>query len=133
MCVLCVKSGRGHPVEDEKHVLVDCPDFQDLRDEYTDKLPFASRDMHTIMSCNNQKDLAAFVSSLRDLFEQKHDACVEAIACEKCASQADAARMLICDGKCCRAYHAYCLEPALTALPPPHVPWFCDACSQARH
>uniref|UniRef100_A0A7S0RBS8 PHD-type domain-containing protein n=1 Tax=Pyramimonas obovata TaxID=1411642 RepID=A0A7S0RBS8_9CHLO len=52
----------------------------------------------------------------------------EDMACVKCKSRADAAKMLLCDGCETGAYHLYCLKPALDKIP--EGDWFCPACQE---
>ena len=60
VCRLCVQARRGEPVEDEMHVLMECPTHQSLRDSYAD-LPFAEG-MQAVMNHPDQKRLATFVT-----------------------------------------------------------------------
>lgn len=60
-CPLCACDGLA-AVEDEKHVLVDCPWYCDLRARFLPKLSFGT--MHALMQSADQVALAEFVSTV---------------------------------------------------------------------
>ena len=76
VCLPCVRAGRGHPIEDEKHVLLECPEHQALRDEFADRLPFETGCMREVMGVENQADLGSFISRLHDSHVLQHERCL---------------------------------------------------------
>jgi hypothetical protein len=128
VCLPCVAAQRGTPVEDELHVLMECPEHQALREEFTDRLPFDAG-MLEVMTCPNQADLGEFLCRLHDSFVLQHDRCVDAMACEICLSQGDPAKMLICQGTCGRAWHRQCCMPPVTGPMPARRVWRCGDCT----
>ena len=133
VCLACVSAGRGHPVEDEKHVLLECPEFEDLRAAFAHVLPLSSGDMLSVLNTNHQKDLADYVTQLRDRFELVHNSYVDSMACAVCNGQDNAQNMLLCDGVCSRGFHMRCHDPPVAAKPRQWEPWFCHDCSAARN
>ena len=104
-------------IEDEQHVVLDyCPAFQALRDEFVDRVPLTpitpDASMHDVMTCANQRALAAFMVRLHSLFTTTPNRTVDALACHVCHSAERASVMLICSGRCARGYHADTCLPA---------------------
>ena len=125
VCDMCLAGGRGLHIEDEQHVLIECPEFDSLRTAFADRLPF-EEGMLAVMQCASAKDLAHFVSELRLQYVEMHDRCVDNKACQTCHRRDGESKMLLCDGRCGHAYHTKCLDPPLE-----HVPrgaWFCSDC-----
>jgi hypothetical protein len=58
ICVACQRSGRGSHIEDEKHVLMECPEYAAIRAAFAHSLPFSGGDMLEVMNCDNQRALA---------------------------------------------------------------------------
>ena len=135
VCLACVSAGRGRPVEDEKHLLLECPEFDELRSSFSHVLPFETRDMLSVMSTEHQKDLAVFITQLRDRFEQVHNAYVDVMACEVCNRQDNEQNMLLCDGECSQGFHMQCHDPPVATIvikPGRWDAWFFRVCSESR-
>jgi hypothetical protein len=137
VCMFCARRAeQGLPcpasiIEDEQHVMLECPAFQSLRDEFADRLPFAPEaSMLDVMTCTDQRTLAVFVERLHALFTTTHNATVDALACHVCQSADLASSMLICSGRCARGYHVGCLPAACPISR--YQAWFCVACQAAR-
>ena len=69
VCLACTRARptEGPHVEDELHLLLECPSYQATRLKYIELLPFASGTMEAMMTCPNQKALAYCVY---DLYEK---------------------------------------------------------------
>ena len=129
VCRLCVEAGHGEHVEDEKHVLVECACHGSLRNTFAD-LPFGEG-MLAVMRHPDQKRLADYVCKLKDALDDALDRSICALACDTCGSTDNARDMLLCDGRCCRAFHLQCCTPH-APRPARHVPWFCPDCTAVR-
>ena len=131
VCRLCVAAGNnGAPVEDEKHVALECPAHQQLRDSFP-ALPF-NQGMLALMTHPDQKMLAEYLFKLRSAYEHAHDACVDGLECDVCGSADNGRDVLLCDGRCCRGYHRQCLNP-VPAMPAMNAVWFCPDCAARLH
>ena len=65
----------------------------------------------------------------------KTGASIEEIVCSICKGGGDEASMLLCGdgvGGCDHAFHAYCLDPPLKAMPAAEDDWFCARCTGER-
>lgn len=137
VCMFCARRaelGLSCPasiIEDEQHVLLECPAFQSLRAEFADRLPFApGASMLDVMACPDQRTLALFLERLHALFTATHNSTVDSLACHVCQSTDLASTMLICSGRCARGYHVGCLPEACPISR--YQAWFCPSCLAAR-
>ncbi len=135
VCLACGSAGRGRMVEVKKHLLLECPEFDELHSSFAHVLPFETRDMLSVMSTEHQKDLAVFITQLRDCFQRVHNTYVDAMACEVCNRQDNEQNMLLCDGECSRGFHMQFhvpLVPPVVIKPGRWDAWFCHLCSESR-
>ncbi len=61
-CTLC----SGHALGDERHFMLECPQFDDIRAQYADLLQDARDSMRNLMWHQNQKALSDFVIAILD-------------------------------------------------------------------
>ena len=129
LCRLCYAAGLGAHIEDEKHVLLECPSFTSLRAQFSD-LPFDDG-MLAVMTHDNQKCLATFVCKLKDAHTAAVDACDKGLMCSKCKLGDRRKDLLVCKGQCCRAFHFDCCTPT-AGRPSSRTLWFCAECKRKR-
>ena len=126
VCRLCVSAGLGYPVEDEKHVLIECPAHQQLRMKFAD-LDF-TQCMLDFMTKSDQGMLAQYINQLKDSLDCLLDADIGDTVCHLCKNGDNAKDMLLCDGRCCRGFHMQCLNPS-PERPSNSDAWFCPECT----
>jgi hypothetical protein len=135
VCLICAQQGHGSVIQDEKHVVLECRAFQALRDQYCDRLPFNSdcdNKMLAVMTCQDQKSLAAFLEQLNQDYVKVFDSSCDSIQCVVCGSPDDPGNMLICDGRCSRGFHRYHVSNPPNPADGSFIAWFCPDCSLAR-
>jgi hypothetical protein len=137
VCIICAQAGRGSHIEDEQHLVIECPTYNSLRAQFADRLPF-DRGMREVMACMDQKAVASFVYTLHQAFERAHDRCVEDVVCAgslngvTCGRKDDPANLILCDGACSRGFHSYCVANPPSRSDGSNLVWFCPNCTQAR-
>ena len=129
VCRLCAAAGLAPAIEDEHHVLMECPSHQSLRVKYND-LPFQSG-MLAVMCHADPKRLAEFVCKLKDAHDAAVERNIESLTCTVCKLDNKQNELLMCDGQCCRGFHITCCTPH-AVKPASYEPWFCADCMRRR-
>ena len=129
ICASCVRAGLGRFVEDERHVLMECPAYDGIRADFASVLPFGHGRMVDVLASDNQRALAECVERIYVCQQELHDDVHAETACDVCGGL-DPEGMLLCDGDCARGFHCHCLTPALPR--PPKGCWYCSDCEYVR-
>lgn len=117
-------------VDDEFHLMFECPSTQQPRLAFADRLPLASRDMRMVLQSANVAAVAEFVSELVRCRKLEENTLLDTTACMRCGDVGGERNMRLCSF-CYRGWHAngQCLSEREAGRPLYWQSWRCPDCA----